>query len=196
MNHYSQNNEQEIILDLFNGKTEGRFLDIGAYDATMLSNTRALYEMGWSGVMVEPSPEPFVALLKQYGNDPRVTLIHAAVGLKDDLRKMYATADAISTTDEKFRATWEASGHKFTGSFLCPVIAAGNILPHLDFDFVNIDTEGNSGDLLMEYLRIGLRPEAYCVEHDHKHDKLTRLAGSHGYRWVATTGENLILARV
>jgi FkbM family methyltransferase len=198
MNHYSQNNEQEIILELFKGKTYGCFLDIGAYDAKLLSNTRALYELGWSGVMVEPSPEPFVALLKEYGNDPRVTLIHAAVGLTDGLKRMYATADAISTTDEEFRATWEASGHKFTGSFWCPRVTPmdiQNTLGGLLFDFVNIDTEGNSGHLLMECLRLNLGPEVYCVEHDHKHEKLTRLAEPHGYRWVATTGENLILAK-
>ena len=58
MNLYSQNNEQTYILEAFAEKSDGRFLDIGAYDAKLLSNTRALYERGWSGVMVEPSPGP------------------------------------------------------------------------------------------------------------------------------------------
>jgi FkbM family methyltransferase len=199
MNHYSQNNEQEIILELLKGRADGRFLDIGAYDATMLSNTRALYELGWSGVMVEPSPEPFVALLKQYGNDPRITLVHAAaaVGSDPELKRMYGTADAISTTDEKFHATWQAAGHKFTGSFWCPCVTLGSILEVVGgrFDFVNIDTEGSSGELFIACLASMLRPEVYCVEHDHKHDRLTRIAGTDGYKWVATTGENLILAK-
>ena len=49
---YSQNNEEEIILNFFKEK-KGIFLDLGAYDGIGLSNTRALAEKGWKGVCVE-----------------------------------------------------------------------------------------------------------------------------------------------
>jgi hypothetical protein len=55
---YSQNNEQEIILNFFNGRI-GRYLDIGAFDGVAASNTLALAELGWQGTVIEPSPWVF-----------------------------------------------------------------------------------------------------------------------------------------
>lgn len=43
--------------------TKKRFLEIGAWDPITFSNTRALVELGWRGVMIEPSPGPFIELL-------------------------------------------------------------------------------------------------------------------------------------
>ena len=61
---YSQRDEEKYILEAFDGKTDGRFLDIGAWHPTVFSNTRALIEMGWSGVMIEPSPGPFLNIVR------------------------------------------------------------------------------------------------------------------------------------
>ena len=99
---YSQNAEEQHILRIV-GDQPGRFLDIGAYNPKLFSNTRALYERGWSGVMVEPSPGPFESLLREYGNDDRIKLICAAVTVigGEDIVTLYATQDALSTTDKK-----------------------------------------------------------------------------------------------
>ncbi|SRR6266567_8798456 len=65
MNSYSQFEEQDHILRAFvRLDAPGRFLDIGAWDPITFSNTRALVEMGWSGVMIEPSPGPFIEILR------------------------------------------------------------------------------------------------------------------------------------
>ncbi len=42
-----------------------KFLDVGAWDPITFSNTRALVELGWSGVMIDPAPGPFIELLRQ-----------------------------------------------------------------------------------------------------------------------------------
>lgn len=59
---YSQYEEEQHILKALGGRV-GTFMDIGAYHPMTFSNTRALFERGWSGVMVEPSPGPFMNLL-------------------------------------------------------------------------------------------------------------------------------------
>jgi FkbM family methyltransferase len=145
----------------------GRFLDIGAYHATALSNTRALYEKGWSGVIVEPSPEPFLSLLKTYGNDERITLINAAIG-PQGWQTMHATADAVSTTDEGVRALGAAQGgyygrfQVYQWSLMCQPFASDR------FDFVNIDAEGTSGSIFRTALDVWAAnlPACICVEHD------------------------------
>lgn len=59
----SQFEEEKYILKAV-GETPGRFLDVGCWDPITFSNTRALVERGWSGVMIEPAPGPFIELLR------------------------------------------------------------------------------------------------------------------------------------
>ena len=65
MKKYSQGNEQEIILNFFDGRT-GRYLDIGAFDGVAASNTIALAELGWQGTVIEASPWVFKRLKSNY----------------------------------------------------------------------------------------------------------------------------------
>lgn len=65
MKNYSQFEEQTAILKAFgNPEIPRRFLDIGSWDAVTFSNTRALVELGWSGVLIEPAPGPMIELLR------------------------------------------------------------------------------------------------------------------------------------
>lgn len=51
---------QEIIDNLFNKKRGGFYVELGAHDGLIQSNTAFLeFERGWSGVLIEPSPNAF-----------------------------------------------------------------------------------------------------------------------------------------
>jgi FkbM family methyltransferase len=164
---YSQHDEQEYILQ--NCPVKGRFLDIGAYHPTKFSNTRALYELGWSGVMVEPSPLPMEALLREYGNDERITLIQAVVAPRGgQLTKLHVTQDALSTTDNAWFNEFERrSGYRggFYGSMLAPSVSIAYLNEFGPFDFVSIDTEGTSEEILREVvLSMNPAPKCICAE--------------------------------
>lgn len=193
---YSQQGEQEAILSVL-GATTGRFLDIGAFHPTCFSNTRALYEAGWSGVMIEPSPGPFAALFAEYGNDQRISLVHAALGLERKLAEFWVTDDAVSTTEASQYEKWKNSAN-FTGKMHVPVIAFFDIFETFPgrFDFINIDTEGTSVDLLEEALAVlALNPRCICVEYDDRREEALGLADAHGYRTVLDNGTNLVIAK-
>lgn len=191
---YTQRDEQEHILRSV-GEGAGRFLDIGAYHPKVFSNTRALYELGWSGVMVEPAPEPFLALLKEYGNEERVKLICAAVGFERGLSRLHATADAVSTTDEAQFEKWRTAGGYY-GSFFTPTISIRDILNQFgDFDFVSIDAEGQSVALFRDLLSTGMLPRCLCVEYDDKLNECLDIAMRCGYRLVYKSVENLVFGR-
>lgn len=191
---YSQRDEQEHILAAV-GSNVGRFLDIGAWNARDLSNTRALFEIGWGGVMIEPSPEPFLGLLREYGNEPLVSLICAAVGFERTMTRLHATADALSTTSEDSFEKWKENGG-FYGSFYTPVITIPEILNQFGaFDFVSIDTEGTSVDLFHALMDTAMRPRSICVEHDNRIVECTARAQSAGYRVAYMSGENLVFSR-
>lgn len=196
---YSQHDEQAAILSVFEGKTDGAFLDIGAYHPKVFSNTRALYEMGWHGVMIEPSPKPFLTLLEEYGRDPRVALVCAAVtadAFCGSICPLWATDDAVSTTSDEHYEKWKDSA-VYTGGFYTPVLRFTDIVKQFgrSFDFVNIDSEGTSVEILLALLEY-MTPKCICVEHDGKHAKVDAITGSLGYRRVMEdNGCNLVLAR-
>ena len=61
---YSQQGEDEHLLHtFFKGKTEGMFIELGALDGVLYSNTK-FYEdtLGWKGILIEPVPRLFEML--------------------------------------------------------------------------------------------------------------------------------------
>lgn len=190
---YSQNGEQEAILKIF-GESEGRFLDIGAYDGKTFSNTLALIERGWSGVLIEPSPNAFMALADRHRGNDRLELIMAAVGCAPGIVIFYNSPDAVSTTDNANFEKWK--GHAdFSGRFYVPQITVEQILIQFgSFHFVNIDTEGTSTDIFLQLPLATMRPKAVCVEHDGRTLEILQRATPLGYICTYADGNNLILA--
>lgn len=203
---YSQRDEQEYILasvgqlrtDAAHPPGSFRFLDIGACHPTCFSNTRALYELGWKGVMIEPSPGPFQSLLLEYGNSPSVELVQAAVSFDHGLAELHCTDDMTSTIDSEHYHRWRKIC-AFHSKFHVPTITLADIFNRFggDFAFVNIDAEGISGRLGIALLETEARPHCLCIEHDglSREDgagRLDKLAKAKGYRLVAHNGENAI----
>jgi FkbM family methyltransferase len=64
----------------FGLRTDGRFVEVGAFDGQTMSNTVCLADAGWTGLYVEPVPE-YAALCRQrHARNPRVTIAECAVG--------------------------------------------------------------------------------------------------------------------
>jgi FkbM family methyltransferase len=194
MTDYSQNQEQEHILKAV-GCQPGRFLDIGAYDGNHFSNTRALIERGWGGVMVEPGLESFLALLKNHGENPKITLVHALIGIERGLSRFWATPDCMSTIVESWFENWK-NRTSFHPPFMVPSITIEEFLKWLPgpVSFLSIDAEGISASLVLRFPLSAYLPRAICVEHDGKLEQCQRYAETHGYRTVHSNAENLVMS--
>jgi FkbM family methyltransferase len=195
---YSQDQEEQHILaalrDVPGFGHQARFLDIGAWHPKTFSNTRALFELGWSGVMIEPSPGPMLNLLADYGNEPRIALVSAAGGLETGFASMHITDDAVSTLDAKSFEMWKDHA-KFHGSMSVPIITLEDIAMRFGgFDFWNIDAEGISVDLFKRMMVLGHEPRCVCVEHDGREGELISSA-SLKYNVVYGNGTNLVMVR-
>ena len=112
---YSQNQEELHIARIV-GDQPGRYLDIGAYNPKLFSNTRALYERGWSGVMVEASPGPFMDLLIEYGNCDRIELVCGAVAESRGMVRFQHSEAGVGTSNEAHYQKWRDKG-QFDGRF-------------------------------------------------------------------------------
>ena len=193
--NYSQNDEQEHILRIF-GDFVGRFLEIGACDGKLVSNTLALVERGWSGVMVEPSPRAFMALQERHGANEKLTLVHAAGGLKYDFSKFWddPTVGGYATTEEGNRANWQHLAG-FARAFYVPMIPLSVMLDTFpgSIDFLSIDTEGTSTDLFLAFPFVAVHPRVVCVEHDGRIAECLAQAKRWRYREVARNDMNLVL---
>jgi hypothetical protein len=170
-----------------------RFLDIGAWDPICFSNTRALFERGWSGVMIEPSPTAMLSLLKEYGNEPRITIVQAAASVENVPQRMWMTADAVSTSDPASYEKNKRDGGFFGQATVMPI--TWEMINNLygGFDFVNIDTEGVSVDLFHSMLISGAKPSCTCVEHDGRLTELAAAATKVGYKMTYANGTNAVL---
>ncbi len=76
---YSAKGEQPIILDVLSKmgaiKDQPVFLDLGAGDGYRNSNTRALSDQGWRGVLVEHDPREFVRLLNNHKGNSKMSFV-------------------------------------------------------------------------------------------------------------------------
>jgi len=198
---YSQNNEEEVILQLLteSGVSIGRFLDIGAYDGKAFSNTMRLTELGWGGVCVEPSPSVFPALMKLHGQNPNIDLVQAAISPSSTLVEFYDSGgDAISTTSANHRDKWQRGWNVNYTKFFVFTLPLSVLFARFgfNFQFINIDVESTNWSIF-ENLPFALltATRVICVEHDNHIDQMASLAAPYGYRIAHTNGENLILAR-
>ena len=187
-------------------KPMGRLLEIGAFDAFAMSNSRALIELGWSAVLFEPSPGPLRALVKEYGNNPKVEVVAAAVivggtnvlalrGMGADksnaLVKLRITDDAVTAdaSNEAHLKKWE--GYGFYGTMTVLGVSLARVFEVWGpFDFVSIDTEGTSADLFKRMIELGERPRCVVVEHDNRWDEMRKAAELGGYRLMHDPKEN------
>lgn len=150
--NYSQNDEQEAILRYF-GPFTGSLLDIGAFDGLTFSNSRALLELGWVGVLVEPDPWN---LQKLIANTSKLNcdIICAAVGPEQKLSRI-----CIETTESRgWASTISENLMRDPDRILAPLPAQVYVptltledlmrLRERSFQFISIDAEGMDFEIL------------------------------------------------
>jgi FkbM family methyltransferase len=191
---YSQRDEDLHVAE--HAPENGMFLDIGAFDGFTFSNSLALIERGWSGVLVEPSLTGFQALLARHGGNEKLKLVHAAIGTSRSLVPFWDSPDAVSTTERDRAELWKEYG-QFRSPYFTPQVTIYELLksiPELSaISFLNIDTEGTSADLLLAFPFSHAKPKVICVEYDDKKEEILQLADLVGYSLAYTSEENLVL---
>lgn len=194
---YSQNSEESFILEYFKDKPTGKFIDIGAYDVFKFSNTRALFEKGWFGIFVEPSPPNYKAIADHYKDSGLILVLNIAIGETTGEIDFYSCQDAVSTSDINHKNKWEAAGVPFTKIKVQQVSVADFMNENCkNVDFLSIDTEGtnlavfiNIPDFVFQQIKM------ICIEHDGNQDEMQAKLHRFGFATVYINAENLIMAK-
>jgi FkbM family methyltransferase len=193
---YSQNNEQEIITEYFAGRV-GKFIDIGAFNAFQFSNTRALYEAGWYGVMVEPVAKLADGIKEVYKDEPRIEVLQLAIGLSNEPLTLHVCEDAVSTTNVDWRNTWAEAGVQYTEQTVPQMHIVDFLLQYgKDVKFISIDTEKTNIELFRAIPDWFFRQiEMLCIEHDGLDKEVEMAMQPFGFKRVLFNAENIILAK-
>jgi len=165
----SQNLQDLIALDLFGFKRKGVFIEAGACDGILNSNTFLLeknYE--WTGLLVEPINEYYVQLeqnrdvitsnvaISQVNNKQLDFLITANKDLST--LKGYEDNDYHSENRKNYNIK------KVLTKTLGQLIIEN--LQNIEIDFLSLDTEGSEFDIIKSLDFLNHRINVICVEHN------------------------------
>ena len=197
---YSQNNEEQIIIDYF-GDYKGNLLDIGANDGITFSNSRKLLELGWSGELVEPADIPYLKLKELYKDNKRIKLHKVAISDSRGELTFYSSGEHVGNGDSDLLSTLSiVDKQKWENSTVYQESKVDS-LKWLDFynwqvyDFINIDAEGYDLSILKQMDLKELGCKCLCIEHNgHQYNDMVRELRRYNYKTLLVNNENLIVA--
>jgi FkbM family methyltransferase len=198
---YSQNDEQDVILEYFNGSI-GRFLDVGAFDGITLSNTRALSELGWTGLLVEPNPYNLCKAIESVRCfEGRVECIACAVSDRDGITNLKMTTEQFrmwaSTISTDIPSDYIHS--KECVNALVPMVRMDLLSKYGPFDFISIDAEYMDFLILKDSVGKLDGCRLLCVEPrgpEERAEIIDFLKSSLGFTVHYETNENVIAKRL
>lgn len=176
------------------------YLDIGAHNATYLSNTYHFYRQGCSGVCVEPDPDLAAAIAARR---PRDVVVNAGIGESDETGMDFYVMDSrfMNTFSKSQCDELIAGGAKLQKTIRVPLININRLMDERlkrTPDFVSLDTEGFDLPILRSWDLKRHRPKVFCVEtltQDKEPQKITEISTflvDNGYRVHADTFINTI----
>ena len=149
---YSQMGEDLFLESIFLNRNDGFYIDIGAFDPKLYSNTYIFYLKGWTGINIDARPKSMVAFKKKR---PRDINIEAAVSNKI-AKKLYFMSDApaLNTLSTKrAREIPRLTEYKIVEKKTLKTVRLKDVLNmHVPkdkkIDFMNVDVEGLDLDVL------------------------------------------------
>ena len=199
---YSQYGQDQYIYNtFFKNKTDGVFVDIGAYDGIKLSNSYFFEKLGWTGFCFEPVDDAFQKLIS---NRSHSKCFNCAIGhenKKVQFLKVVGNADMLSGVLDYYDAnhmfrinkeTYESNGEQI--GIEVEMFTLDHFLPiNSPIDYLSIDTEGGESKILKNILE-NFNPKIISVEVNYEADskKLFEVLDKQ-YEVVKNLGCDLIL---
>lgn len=141
----------DIYLEYLGEKTDGYFVEAGAFDGFHWSNTQMLAALGWRGLLIEPHPVYFEKCFGRYLNNHKVETVDAAIGCYDGPGLLYlggslSTLEAQTVGIYSKIPTLQSSGLSGDDYIQCRVSRLDSLLeiwcPYSRFDVLSLDVEG------------------------------------------------------
>lgn len=201
----SQFGEDVYLWDLFEGKTDGFFIEVGAFDGVSNSVSYAFEAVGWKGLLVEAIPAQFE---KCRANRPNSTVIHAALGSGSEKQTQFiVTTDHFGgmlsyvDKDSDHRDIMRRQG-THCEKIMVPSMTMNDALSACgkipSIDVAVIDVEGSELDLLGGFDLDRWKPKVLMIEDNSvgQDERLTKFFDGKPYMHVGWVQMNRVYVRV
>ena len=162
-------------------REHGTFVEIGANDGVLVSNTWGLAERKWRGVMVEPVPALAAACRRNHRRHPKVVVIETAIGDGSQSEITLSVAGAYTTANPDQRREYEGiewSSRELTGKdIVVPSQTLDDLLTTVGlspgFDVLVVDVEGFEAAVFAGFTLPAWRPKMMIIELADTHPRFT-----------------------
>lgn len=153
-------------------RSDGRFVEVGAYDGYSFSNTSCLATAGWHGVYVEPVEEFATRCRDRYADNPRIEVVHAAIGATEG-PLVVNVAGSLSTANPELlteyeRTWWARASTAERSTVTVPQLTLDRLLESRStppgFDLLVVDVEGFEQQVFAGFDLDAWRPTMMIVE--------------------------------
>jgi FkbM family methyltransferase len=136
-----------FLKEYFKGKADGFYIDVGAYHPFRLSNTKFLYEKGWSGINIDISKKS-IDLFKIVRK--RDVNLNIGIGEKDETSEAYFKKDTFhaNTLDFKHAEKFLGNSRKKKIEVLTLSSVINKYVKNKRIDFIDIDCEGKDLEVI------------------------------------------------
>jgi FkbM family methyltransferase len=174
-----QISELATLYSLFLGeRSDGLFVEVGAYDGISYSNSSCLAEVGWSGILIEPIPSFAEQCRTRYRNNKRIQIVEAAVGAENSTVEMLVGAEFTSTDDKvmtRYRSLkWSKAAVRDSTRLRVRQLTLDEILDAANLagkpvDVLIVDVEGAETAVFEGFSIDRWRPRMIIAELSHTH---------------------------
>ena len=143
---YSQIGQDTNVINYFNHKKNGYFIDIGATDGIDINNTYLLEKKyGWKGICIEPQQSYWTNLNKNRNCIKDNSLLYSSEGLELEFSNAGVLGGITSQIDRHLQAK-KAEQVKLKTETLNNILNKYNAPKFIDY--VSLDTEGSELEIL------------------------------------------------
>jgi FkbM family methyltransferase len=196
---------------MFEVGPELTFVQIGAYDGVSTDPLRKYIERcGWSGVMLEPQPQPANQLRALYRDNPKIVILEAALDSERRTRNLYTIESGVVPKWAGGMASFDRT-HILKQSYLIEGLEGMvrelrvncvifddilGYLPENRLDLLQIDVEGADGYILSLFPFDRFKPaiihwEIKNMTRIQQEEALERVI-AHGYQVSRSGGEDAV----
>lgn len=195
--YQAQHGEDAWLERYFNGKKDGFFVEVGAYDGVVLSNTYFFESIGWTGVLIEPDA---AKAAKCRANRPGSRVFECAAVASPAVNEItfYSVAggEVYSTMNmtpaHQKRLKEYDLGYSETRVAAMTLDAVLTAAGAQQIDFVTIDVEEGEIDVLRGFDIERWKPAVVIIETAHRFRSadVRRYFTRHGYVFRDSLGVN------
>jgi FkbM family methyltransferase len=188
---FPDTDEARLREDFFRDARKGFFVDVGAFKPVEGSQTWALEQLGWDGVLIEPQPE----LAERLRSDRRVPVYAVACSSRRNSGKTMPLHIA-GGMHASLEPDYYVAGYRRRelATIEVPIKTIDDILGEVHapvpIDFISIDVEFHEIEVLDGFDIQHWGPRLILIEDVPADLRIHRYLRRRGYKWVRRTGLN------